>query len=75
MLLFLVVCLASLFLHGFKPALSHYPSPINIFITGYFFPFFALLFAGNYLINKTDLSLGVPCDILFQRLPGNHRLS
>ena len=57
MLLFLIACLASLFLHGFKPALSHYPSPINIFITGYFFPFFALLFAGNYLINKTDLSL------------------
>lgn len=57
MLLFLGACLASMSLHGFKAAVPNYPSPINIFINGYFFPFFALLFAGNYLINKTDLSL------------------
>lgn len=57
MLLFLGVCLGSMFLHGFKAAVPRYPSPINIFINGYFFPFFALLFAGNHLTNKRDLSL------------------
>lgn len=57
MLLFLGVCLGSMCVHGFKATVPRYPSPVNIFINGYLFPFFALLFAGNYLINKRDLSV------------------
>jgi len=57
MLLFLCVGLGSMMVHGFKAAVPRYPSPVNIFINGYLFPFFALLFAGNYLTNKRDLSL------------------
>ena len=61
MLLFMVVCVGSMIAHGFTPQLPAFPSPWNIFITGYLFPFLVFIFAKQYLVAEPDITfvLGV----------------
>ncbi|MCX8044735.1 MAG: O-antigen ligase family protein, partial [Desulfobacterota bacterium] len=59
MLFFVCVCLASMTLHGFTPELPEFPSPWNIFITGYLFPFIVFVFAKQYLAREPDITMVV----------------
>jgi len=59
MLCFLAVCLYSMAVHGFTPQLPEFPSPWNIFITGYFFPFLMFVFAKQYIVGERDIRLVV----------------
>lgn len=57
MLLFVAVCVVSMTVHGFTPQLPEFPSPWNIFITGYLFPFIVFVFAKQYLAAEPDITL------------------
>lgn len=57
MILFCMVSLGSMMIHGFKPGNPAYPSPWNIFINGYLFPFVAFVYAKNYLTEDQDIRL------------------
>jgi len=56
MFLFLLVCLGSMIQHGFKEAMPRFPSPWNVFLNGYCFPFLVFLYAKNYVITEKDLT-------------------
>ncbi len=57
MILFCLVCFVSMVLHGFKPDNPSYPSPWNLFINGYLFPFVAFVFAKNYVTDERDIRM------------------
>ncbi len=52
---FLLMCLVSMAVHGFQPALPEFPSPWGTFINGYLFPAVAFLFARCYIRHPRDL--------------------
>jgi O-antigen ligase len=54
---FILLCLVSMILHGFRPALPEFPSPWNTFINGYLFPAVAFLFARSYIRQPRDLRI------------------
>ncbi len=56
MFFFITVCLGSMAAHGFTPQLPEFPSPWNIFITGYLFPFLVFMFAKRYLTGERDIA-------------------
>lgn len=55
MFFFVCVCVVSMVRHGFTPQLPEFPSPWNIFITGYFFPFLVFIFVKQYLVSDRDI--------------------
>ncbi len=55
MALFSLLCLLSMAINGFRPVNPSFPSPWNVFITGYLFPFIAFVFAKNYLTEEADI--------------------
>lgn len=54
-LLFLLVCLASLFAFGFLPEHPRYPSPWNTFFVGYLVPAVAFFYAKYFLRGFEDM--------------------
>jgi O-antigen ligase len=57
MLLFSVVCIASMAIHGFKPSRLDFTSPIFVFVSGYLAPFIIFLYAKTYLSSEHDLHM------------------
>ena len=61
MLLFIIICLASMLRYGFRAAGPELPppwtlpAPWNIFINGYLFPFCVFLYAKNYLLSERSI--------------------
>ncbi|MHC1742405.1 MAG: O-antigen ligase family protein [Syntrophobacteraceae bacterium] len=54
--LFSAMCLVSMFRYGFKEIGAVYPSPWNLFLTGYLLPFIVFLFAKHYVVDEKDLT-------------------
>lgn len=58
MLLFVIICVASMLRSGFlSPEPERFPGPWFVFITGYFFPFIVFVFAKNFLTDDQDLTV------------------
>ncbi len=56
-LIFCVICLISMEIHGFTPAGPKFLSPWYIFITAYLFPFTAFVYVKRYVATEKDLTL------------------
>lgn len=57
MLLFSLVCVASMLQHGFRETMQEFPSPLHVFLNGYFLPFLIFLYAKYYVESERDLSV------------------
>ncbi len=55
--IFSILCIASMIQHGFFPVFPEHPTPWFVFITAYFFPFIAFVFAKIYLTKANDINL------------------
>ncbi len=57
LLAFVLLCLVSMTIHGFRPVLPGFPSPWNTFINGYLFPVIAFVYARSFIRRPGDLYL------------------